>query len=242
MTVLTHKTFLQWLLYLMVVIFGISSLTYLGLPQIALHYDRSDLTLLLFAMYCTAEILAGRQAWWVSQENRIADQGIAWLTQHPLWQIVVHDDTIQLCGPESMTLPDSMLAEHFILCGKAHGKKHQFDQSLMIDILAERAYSRALIGDFIAARIVWVGILATIVGVIMAFWPMIDGISIDMMRANLGRFFGGIAVAFIPTAVSFICKIVLDCNTRIISAGVRDLIEKIAGITATKILPALDCR
>ena len=97
-----------------------------------------------------------------------------------------------------------------------------------------------MIGDFIGSRIVWVGILATILGVIMAFWPMIDGVALDAMRTNLGQFFGGIAVAFIPTAVSFVCKIMLDFNTRIIASGVRDLIDKIACVSETDVLPFLD--
>jgi hypothetical protein len=60
------------------------------------------------------------------------------------------------------------------------------------------------------------------------------------MRANLGEFFSGIAVAFIPTAVSFVFKIVLDFNSRIISSGVRELIDKIACVSEVQLLPFLE--
>lgn len=239
---MTHRVFLFWLLYLVIVIFGLSALIYLGLPQIALHYDHSYLTMLLFAMYGTAEVLSGRQAWLISQENLVADRVIRWLAQHKLTGAVVISDGVLLQSEEvDLVVPKSAIGEHIaLLSTKANAGQRRIPQSTIIDVTADRLYSRAMIGDFIGARIVWVGILATILGVIMAFWPMIDGVALDAMRTNLGQFFGGIAVAFIPTAVSFICKIMLDFNTRIIASGVRDLIDKIACISETDVLPFLD--
>src|SRR5262249_34573578 len=134
-----------------------------------------------------------------------------------------------------------VIAEHLsLLSVKANAGQRRIRQNTIIDVTADWLYSRAMIADFIGTRIVWVGILATILGVIMAFWPMINGVSVDLMKANIGQFFGGIAVAFIPTAVSFVCKIVLDFNTRIIASGVRDLIDKIACVSETDVLPFLD--
>jgi hypothetical protein len=247
MSFLTHRVFLLWLLYLVLVVFGIGVLSLLGVPQLALHYDRSYLTLLLFVMYGTAEVLSGRQAWRISEDNRVVDRVVRWLALHKLGHIAVKkDENVQLLVADSRDLldrcviPPSAIADHLtLLCVKANAGQRSMHQDTMIDITAERLYSRALIGDFIAAQIVWVGILATIIGVILAFWPMIDGVSIDAMRMNLGRFFGGIATAFIPTAVSFVCKIILDINTRIIVSGVRELVEKIATVAETQVLPFL---
>lgn len=231
---MTHKVFLLWLLYAVVVIFGLNAMLYLGLPQIALHYDRSYLTALLFGMYGIAELLAARQAWSISRENRIADRVMQWLSLSKLYHVAPKNDgSVQLLPVKGNTVdltqrcyvPPSAVADYIALSAKADRREG------LLDITADRVYGRAMIGDFIAARIVWVGILATILGVIMAFWPMIDGVSIDAMRSNLGRFFGGIAVAFIPTAISFICKIMLDCNTKIITTGVGDLLDKIAHIS-----------
>jgi hypothetical protein len=240
----THRVFLFWLLYLVIVIFGLSALTYLGLPQTALHHDHSYLTLLLFAMYGTAEVLAGRQAWLVSKENCAADRVINWLSRHKLTGITLGRDgevVLRSHAPKRLQVDKSAIGSHFaLLCLKAHAGQRQISQSTLIDVTADRLYSRTMIADFIGARIVWVGILATILGVIMAFWPMIDGVSIDAMKTNLGAFFGGIAVAFIPTAVSFVCKIILDFNTRIVVSGVRDLLDKIASVSETIVLPFLD--
>lgn len=239
-----HRIFLFWLLYSVIVVFGFACLAYLNLPQIALHYDRSYLTCVLLGLYLTAEALSGRQAWLLSSENHIADHAIRWLTQHKLTQTTIRRDGSVLLhsnGPNSV-VPRSAIAEHFsLLCVKANAGQRSIRQSMIVDITAERLYDRTMVADFIAARIVWIGILATIIGVIMAFWPMIGGgVSIDTMKSNLSGFFGGIAVAFIPTAVSFVFKIILDFNTRIITTGVRELIDKIACISETELLPFID--
>jgi len=238
-----HRVFLFWLLYLVIVLFGLGVLIYLRLPQLALHYDHSYLTVLLFALYGIAEVLSGRQAWLISQQNRIADRVVQWLSWHKLDKIeATRDGSVVLRnGGEECVIPASAIADHLsLLSVKANAGQRRIRQSTIIDVTADRLYSRAMIADFIGTRIVWVGILATILGVIMAFWPMINGLSVEMMKVNISQFFGGIAVAFIPTAVSFVFKIVLDFNTRIITSGVRDLIDKIACVSELDVLPFLD--
>lgn len=240
----THKIFLFWLLYAVIVAFGWGILLHLGLPQIALHFDHSYLTYILLGSYLLAEVLSGRQIWKISNENRVADDAINWLAHNELNNIDLKDDGVSLRssdGKSAHCVPRSAIGEHFsLLCVKANAGQRKIRQNTIIDITAERLYERSMIAEFLAARIVWIGILATILGVIMAFWPMLGGISLDAMRQNLGEFFSGIAIAFIPTAVSFVFKIVLDFNTRIITTGVRDLIDKIASVSELVVLPALD--
>jgi hypothetical protein len=249
----THKIFLFWLIYIVIVLFGWGSAWVLNLPQIIIHHDHSYLTLVLIAMYGTAEVMSGRQAWKISKDNEIANEVIRWFSVHKAHDVTASlDGSVVLVsktliddGPEIEynvhMVPPSSVAEHFsMLLVKANAGQTKIHQDMILDITADRLYERTMIADFIASRIVWVGILATILGVIMAFWPMIDGASIDMMKTKLGAFFGGIAVAFIPTAVSFVFKIVLDFNTRIVSCGVRDLVDKIACMTETDFLPVVD--
>lgn len=244
----THRTFLFHLLYIVCVIFGLTGLVYVGLPQIALHYDHSYLTYLLFAAYGLAELITMRQAWRISNENRIADAVQNWLNQgHGNQNIgqrlrsasVAHGGQVSLFSGKRdlLQLPPSDICEHLALLLIKANNGQPVGQDDLLDIAAERIYDRSLVAEFIAGRIVWVGIFATILGVIMAFWPMIDGVSIDALRGSLGTFFGGIAVAFIPTAVSFLCKILLDCSTRIVAIGVRQLIETIAVVSETDVLP-----
>jgi hypothetical protein len=59
--IITHKTFLCWLIYAVCVVFVAAGLSAFGVPQMALAYDYSQLTLLLFLMYGLAES-SGRRA------------------------------------------------------------------------------------------------------------------------------------------------------------------------------------
>jgi hypothetical protein len=239
----THRLFHIWLLYLCCVVFGIVFLWIMGLPQIALAYDHSYLTALLFALYAIAEAICGRQAWRTSKEIRIADDAIAWLSAHYYRDVILvlgAQTRITLIADDraSLTIPPSDLVDHLaLLLDQRSDLPQVVNQQTLLEITSERIYERSMMADFISSRIVWLGIFATIFGVIMAFWPMIGGASLDTMKANLGGFFGGIAVAFIPTAVSFLGKIILDCSNRIIEVGARQLIEKITVVAEMRIIP-----
>lgn len=114
-------------------------------------------------------------------------------------------------------------------------------ERLLLTSLADRTYFKVLIGDFVGSRITWVGILATVVGVIMALWPFVSKIGVDTetLRNNLGPFFQGVAVAFIPTAVSFVFKIALDFNSRILTSGANELLETVTEISEVYVLPVI---
>jgi len=235
-----HRTFLFWLLYIVCVISGAAILFQVGLPQIALHHDHSYLTCLLFGLFLAAEASSARQAWVISKENVIVDAVEDWLKVNPLSFVGVDDKSVILNSPvNSYQVPPSVIGTHLrSLFIKSEGGQQDIKQDVLLNITAERLYDH-MPAEFIAHRIVWIGILATIIGVIMAFWPMIDGVSIDLMKSNLSTFFGGIAVAFIPTAVSFVFKILLDCNVRIISVGIRNLLDRVAHVSEVAILPFL---
>jgi len=247
---ITHKVFLFWLLYIVVVLVGWGFLFYLGLPQIALSHDHSYLTVVLLGLYLVAEVLSGRQAWFISKENKIADDVIHWFANNKLIDTQIDDRGEVVLIPEHTAenslqtgyiVPPSAMADHFsLLTVKANAGQRKIRQNTIIEVTADRLYEQASAAEFIAARIVWIGILATILGVIIAFWPMIGAATIDAMKSNIGGFFGGIAIAFIPTAVSFVFKIVLDFNGWIVSRGVQSLIDKIACVSETDVLPVID--
>lgn len=241
----THKIFLYWLLYLALVGFAAVMLTLLGLPQMAFAHDKSYLSVSLVAMYFVAEALAGKQAIWMSRQHRNLQDTADWLKAHKLDSIAYtpNGDIVLGSKESSCTVINGPFAD--LIKGLAdksrNGTKGRIDQKELMDSFVEHLERRTSIGEFIAARIVWVGILATIAGVIMAFWPFQQaGMSIDAMRSNLGEFFSGVAVAFIPTAVSFVFKITLDFNTKIIQDGMSEMIEVATSISSSHIVPRLE--
>jgi hypothetical protein len=240
-----HKIFLYWLLYLALIGFAAAVMTLLGLPQLAFEHDKSYLSVALVAMYLLAEVLSGKQAVWVSRQHRNLGDTAAWLEKNRLESITIVADGSVIMGSNGSgwtVIPGPFADLIASLARKsANGPNGRIDQRELLEAFAENLDRRTNIGEFIASRIVWVGILATIVGVIMAFWPFQEaGMSIDSMRANLGEFFSGVAVAFIPTAVSFVFKITLDLNGKIVQDGVSEMIEMATKISSSHIVPRLE--
>ncbi len=242
---ITHKIFLYWLLYLALIGFAAVIMVLLGLPQLAFEHDKSYLSVALVAMYFFAEAMSGKQAIWISRQHRNLVETNAWLDGHGLESLTMVSDgsVIMSTKGSSWTVIPGPFADlvRSLAMQSANCSKGSINQTALLDAFAEHLERRISIGDFIASRIVWVGILATIIGVIMAFWPFQQaGMSIDAMRSNLGEFFSGVAVAFIPTAVSFVFKITLDLNSKILQDGVSEMVEMATSLSASRIVPRLE--
>lgn len=239
--IFTHKTFLSWLLYITVIAFSALGLTALGLPQLTLAHDHAHLSLVLILMYVLAEVLGATQAIQISREHRRISDLAAWLKGRTLRGAAYQDGAVRLVDDarDTFDIPPSPFADHIgSLMDRARAGKGSLNHSTFVNVLADRLYHKASIVEFVASRIVWVGILATIVGVIWAFWPFMQaGLNIETMKGNLAGFFSGIAVAFIPTAVSFVFKIALDINARILTSGVGEIIDTATVIGEAQLVP-----
>jgi hypothetical protein len=246
---LTHKVLLKWLMYATATLSAAAAFLHFGIPQLVFHHDHVYLTSVLLLMYLVAEIVAGREAIRLSRELRLTEHVLSWLARSGTAVAFRSDnDSVEIAtddpvGTRVLTVPDSFLGLHLghLIRRAALSPGTRIDQTLLLDALADRIEFRTRIGSFIGSLIVWVGILATILGVVLAFWPFMQaGLDIEAMKRNLGGFFAGIAVAFLPTAASFVFKIALDINDRILAAGVTDLIDNITTISETYAAPALE--
>jgi hypothetical protein len=239
-----HKIFLSWLIYLVVVVLIAAGLCYIGIPQIAIVSDHSYLAVLLLGMYGVAEVLSARQAWKMSREQVVATEAADWLHANDLAGLEVSvGDAVVLTSTanEVHLVPQSETAKHFAGLRDMVADGKHVDQGILLDVLAEHLHGRVSLIEFVAGRVVWVGILATILGVILAFWPLLSaGMAVEAIRLKLGGFFSGIAVAFIPTAASFVFKIALDFGTKILTSGAAEIIATVARTSETKILPVLE--
>lgn len=247
--IITHKIFLYWLLYVTTVLFAISIAVLLGLPQLVISHDHSYLSILLIGMYIITEVLSGYRSIWISSLHRTVFDTAQWLKTNKLKHIEtdLEGSALELVNEhgDGLILKDTSPFTQLIIAMKSERANNStngnLDSMMLMEAFAENLARRSSICSFMATRIVWVGILATIVGVIIAFWPFQQaGMTIDMMRENIAQFFSGVAVAFIPTAVSFVFKIALDFNSAIVDNGVSEIIESAANSSATYIIPYLE--
>lgn len=243
----THKIFLYWLLYAVLVVFSMSIATVFGLPQLIVSNDHSYLSVLLMLLYVAAEAMAAREVFWLSSIHRQVMETSAWLSSNRLIEIRTNGDlSVDLIARDGdRHIPDGPFSGliRSMKDKASNSGRGMIEQDGLMDAFVEQMERRTNIASFLASRIVWIGILATIVGVIMAFWPFQQsGMTIDAMRGNLSLFFSGVAVAFIPTAVSFVFKIFLDFNTKIMDDGISEVIEVANRMGASFIIPHLEKR
>lgn len=244
-----NKVFLSWLLYCVLVIFVLGALWRLGIPQIAYRYDKSYLGLGLTVMWILAEIFSFWHAILVSREQKTAGKLSSFVELGKLVGLETVSNTVSISSElpngtlNLISFSNSSVASHLtaLIKKSRNSQGGKIDQNLMLDIATERLRARTSASEFLSARIVWLGVFATILGVILAFWPLLtSGFNIEEIKGNLGGFFGGIAVAFIPTAISFLYKVALDFESRIISSGVEETMDELAMVCETHIIPYLE--
>lgn len=241
--VTTHRTFLSWLLYAVAVGFLWATLLYVGIPQLAIASDHSHLTVALLAVYALAELSAARSAWWLSSQRLSTDHAAKVLATGKCRKAAFAEDGdlhLLVTGCDHVT--EIVLARTSLLASYARDARSRINGGVPPGVGAhdDALYASAQAGvtftRFLASRIVWVGILATILGIVIAFWPFLTvGADVEAVRGALGTFFNGIAVAFIPTAASFVFKILLDVNDHILANAADDLVTRTMLITEAHI-------
>lgn len=238
---LTHKIFLSWLIYFVTVILVASGLYYLNIIQLAVLSDHSYLTELLIGMYLVCETLSLRQSWKISKEHVLATNVSNWLKKNDITGIQIgdNDNVTLLSNGNSYIVKSSEVSRHIISLRDMAAGRNRVNATILLDVLESNLFKQVSVVEFIAGRVVWIGILATIFGVILAFWPFRHE-GLEGIKLHLTEFFSAIAVAFIPTAASFVFKIALDFGTRIISSGVDEIVTMLARTGETKLLPILE--
>lgn len=240
-----HLVFLIWLLYATVVGFAAAVATAYGLPQTILHHDHAHLGMAMLCLYLVAEAIAGWQAFRVSQARVMSRALLQTLERHAPLRFVASDTTSRglmfaTNGGGMLRVGPGPLTDGLRGLVDMHERGAVPSQDVLLSLTAARLHARVALVEFIAGRIVWIGILATVVGVIMAFWPFIAaGADLERLRSDLSGFFAGVAVAFIPTALSFVLKIALDTSARIVEMGVDWVLEDAALVGETHVIPAL---
>lgn len=240
---LTHRIFLQWLLYVTIAIFLAGAAFFVGLPQTAIAHDHSYMSIVLIAIYLIGECVIARQIYLVSHLHTQSQMLLTWLKANPIKAIV--DDGSPFTGfksaASSLMLKRSPITDHITAIMPKARYGQTVDQTLLLEGFTEGLYRRAGMSSFISSRIVWVGILATIVGVIIAFWPFLAaGSNLDTLKGNMGGFFSGVAVAFIPTALSFVFKIALDIGDHIVETGICEIVETTTIASESYVIPFLE--
>lgn len=213
---MTNKLFLSWLVYICVVL-ALLFVSYVsGLMPFVISLDKSYLTIILCILYGISEIFSFFE---FRKVNLIQNQVATLKSVNDVLQPSIFKNFI-----------DSIKERK-----KNGGDKNVF---LLSESFTDKLYISLSTIYFFSSKIVWFGIFATIVGIILSFLPFLsEGLTADTIKNNMTTFFSGVAVAFIPTAISFVFKIALDISTEILSRAIDNIIADTKVIVETTIVP-----
>lgn len=241
---ITHKPFLAWLLVFTVTIFiwGIS--IYIGLPQLALLYDHSGLTMFLFSIYSICELVLGIMSCKLSKEYTYTNNAKTFLENNILTSIKKLDvngkqSIVLESGDKEIIIGPSIWADHVSNLIAKNIFEKVTDQTVLLHGVKNKLYKSIGYGSHFLNIVITVGILATIVGVILAFWPMMTVVTVDSISTLLPLFLPGIATAFIPTAISFVMKFFVDNNVFKLKMHNIEVADTIAETCDIYIMPYL---
>jgi biopolymer transport protein ExbB/TolQ len=235
-----HKLFLRWLVYVVVVLFGIVAGFHFNLIQFMIQTDSSRLTLLICILYVLTEIYLGFQHWQVSRELGLVEDGITALTDPTLRSIRDEGDRIMLSGGAGeRRLEESPLSRHVRNLIRRQSPERT-DQETLLLLISDKAFTRSERGVFMADIITLFGLLGTMVGLIMAFLPFFQN-SFDASRGAeiLNTLFAGVSTAFFTTAAAIAFSILIRVNAKHLEGGLQDMMTGIAATTETSVMPRL---
>jgi biopolymer transport protein ExbB/TolQ len=236
-----HKLFLRWLVYFVLVVFAVLAGCFFDIIPFILKHDRSYLTYAIAVFYVLTELYLGMQSFRISKELHLVHQGVDILSAQNLSSIKDDGDAIVIkYGDVEEHLEHSFLVNHIhnLLRRRA---MNRVDQQALLNLAADQAFSRSERGLFMADIITLLGLLGTMVGLIIAFFPFFEG-DFDITRGQLilTHLFNGISVAFFTTATAIACSILIRVNSKHLEAGLQEMIDGITVISETSIIPVIE--
>jgi hypothetical protein len=99
------------------------------------------------------------------------------------------------------------------------------DRAALIQRLRDMHGFGRLSGDIIVA----LGIFGTVCGVILTLMPFlgVTKFEVSLLQPELLKMFTGMAVAFFPTALSILLKVLLDINDHLLDMAIRQWSDEI---------------
>jgi hypothetical protein len=65
-----------------------------------------------------------------------------------------------------------------------------------------------------------IAVASTLVGLVLAFWPFLGIVDLEMIRGRIGDLISGVAVAFVPSAVAFVAVVCIEINKTLLERAV----------------------
>lgn len=222
-----YITFLRWLFLVIITIFGILVIDHFGFLSKVFYYDPTSLTWIISTIFVVMTGYCGYRTFNVSSE------------------LATLDKIKQTVGQDVEVIPDpgSLVWLHTkdLATIQNHNSLINYDQATLLNYRSSQYHDKHEIIWHVAEGLVTLGLVGTVIGFIMALWPMftLTDFSFDAVKGLLGDISGGIAVALFTTLTGLITSVILRMQAQFLETSTNTLISELAHVSETHIIPVL---
>ena len=184
-----------------------------------------------------------------SVELRQASDLSNWLEGRVIKDFKIKNGVLSIlstCG-NMYTVPASYLSEHVKRLYKRsehwQGNTRRFDQGVLLQNLQEKLFDRNSWGFHAAQMLLMFGLIGTILGIILTFWPFLSTtqvLNITAIQENLSKVFAGVGAALFPSAFSAVYAVLSMFNDKMLNSGTVELSDQITNISETYVVPTVE--
>jgi len=224
------KFFLLWFFYINSVI-GLILLSYwMGIFQLGFQYDKSYLSFVILGWWVVAESVIGLNVWNQTREFKC-------LNGFKKQLAIGNNLNSVLAMPQ---FNNSLVANYAAyMLRRYENSKQSFDQTQMAAALERKLMNRNSFGWLASNLIVFLGLLGTVIGIVLTFWPFINtSVAIDIARiqTHLSSIFAGVGAAFFPSIYSAIFCVFILISDRISNNSTHALLNELMAVLETDVI------
>ncbi len=232
--VANKKFFLIWLFYINSVV-GFILITYwMGMFQLGFQYDKSHLSFVILAWWIIAEAVIGTNIWNQTKEFKALEN-----FKKQMVHIQNLTDLVQLS-----CYKNTIVAMHVsYILNRYKNSKNPVDQTQMASALERRLMNRSSFGWLAANLMVFLGLLGTVIGIVLTFWPFIDittSLDVTKIQMHLSSIFSGVGAAFFPSIYSAVFCVFILISDRIFNNSTHKLLNDLTEFSETEVLRYLE--
>lgn len=233
------SAFYRWLILFGLLLAGAYVAVDLGLFDAVSSTDKSRISIIILAVFLLASLDAGRRAYRLGNETRLAMALSARAREH--CALFAHDDgqPVRFAEPPAR---DSFAHHHLLLLANKtlqHGTL--CDQTLLLERLENTLGRGHETGWFLADLMIRLGLLGTVIGFIVMLGSVSSVSSIDLpaLQQLLTNMSGGMRIALYTTLTGLGAGILLGFQYRLLDNAADRLMAEIIELSEVHVGPQL---
>lgn len=245
-----HRLFVTWLIYIVAVLAIFVAGWFTNLLPLSFYYDKSYFSILVVSFYFLYEGYSAYLFSSTSSEMVKVEATKVFLNNIKTKPSINIDNNVVITDGNDMYAPrhvveSKYLSNHIrnlVQRQNATNSSIRLEQGVLKETLEDGLWNDKAKTGTMRMMVLELGLVGTVVGIIMTFWPYMTGTAVDLTQIQnlLPLVFSSVGAVFFPTVYTAICSLFLVMNERLMDSGLTTLSNTISEIIEIHIIPALE--